>query len=253
MSPLDVAVRFHLPEIVAELLSRGAEHSGDSLLGQHHPAFNCIGVTFTPFSRFVIYGCNARQAVVETLKVMADYGLDINETDSNGYGLIMVALLDPDGELYIPEELIDAGARLDRSTTDIHENAASLVAQNTGIRRYSMAALEFVSPHLPDINELDTYGRNALHYVAIGVSGAAVEVLDMIKTLDADARTRLNQTALQLASTFGNMEVILSLHDIGANLELVESGGLTVLQMASGHRRLTAAEALMKFGAKKIL
>jgi ankyrin repeat protein len=251
MSPLDVAVGFHLPEIVAELLDLGAEISGGSPLGQPHSTFNCIGLACAPFSRFIIHGANARQAVTETIQVLVDHGFDICETDSNGYDPLMVALRDPDCELYILEELIAAGARPDRSTIDDQSNAAILVAQNSLIRRYRVATLELVSNHVININDLDTSGSNALHYAAIGGSGAAIEVLGRINTLDVNARTRPKEnTALHLASTFGHVEAILSLHEIGANVELVDSSGMSALQMACLHRYSDAAEALMKSEAK---
>ncbi|KAG4433058.1 hypothetical protein IFR05_011452 [Cadophora sp. M221] len=249
ISPLDVAVCFHLPEIVAELLDRGAERSGGSYFRQPHSAFNCIGLASTPFSRFIIHGANARQAVIETVQVLVDHGFEICATDANGYDPIMVALRDPDCELYIPEELITAGAQLNRSTFDDQSNAAIIVAQNSAIRRYRVATLELVSNHVTNINDLDSGGKNALHYAAFGGSGAAIEVLGKINGLDVDARTPLNQTALHLASTFGNFEAITSLLNIGANMELVDSSGITALQMACLYRQSDVAEALMKNGS----
>jgi ankyrin repeat protein len=252
LSPLDLAVALHLPEIVSGLLNLGAEWSG-GLYGEIHSAFDCIGLAFAPLSRFVIHGKGARQAVKDTIKVLLEHGYDINETDSSGYEPIMIALLDLNCEIYILEELMAAGARLDRSTTDHQSNAAILIAQNSATCRLKTAALELISSHVTNINALDTYGRNALHYAAIGGSEAMIDALSNVDTLDVNALTQTGQTALHLASIFGHVEAVSSLTASGANKEVGDSTGMTSLQLAALYRKPEVADVLIKAGAEIFL
>jgi ankyrin repeat protein len=249
LSPLDIAVAFHLSEITAELLDLGAERSGGSF-EEIHSAFLCIGQAFALLSRYIIHGEGSRQAIRDTIKVLVENGFDICETDSNGYDPILVALRDSNCEGYIIEELIAAGARLDRSTFDDQSNAAILIAQNSASCRYKVANLELVSPYVVDINASDTYGRNALHYASIGGSEAMIEALSGVKGFDVHAKTRLGQTALHLAATFGNANAVSCLFQIGANLEDVDSSGMTALQLAAVHRKIEVANVLINVGAE---
>jgi ankyrin repeat protein len=248
MSPLDVAVTFHLPEIAYYLLEIGAETSGGAF-EESHSAFACVGLACVPFSRYIIHGPNYRKAAVRTIRVLVDHGLNILDTDTNGYGPLLVALRDPDCDSYIVEELLSAGAVANSVTFDDHSNAAILVTQSSALRPYSVKNLELVVHQVVDINALDSFGRNALHYAAIGGSAGMIEVLLNVNGIDVDMKDSGGLNALHFAATFGCTEALSALIAGGAKIDDLDSRGGTALTSAVQFRKTIAANLLLDAGA----
>ena len=251
LSPLDVAVAFHLPEITKILIDMGAEVSGGAF-GEIHSASQCIGLACVPFSRYIIHGRRYREAMKETIDVLIHYGQTIQEADSNGYDPLMTALTDADCEAYVIEELLKAGAQTNKLTLDDGYSAAILCARNSIIRRHNISSLALIAAGVEDINRRDSQGRNAIHYAAIGGSDTMAEVLIKVPRFDINAKALCGRNALHFAAEFGSEEFISLLIQNGADKEACDGDGLTALQLASLRRKIHAADALLNEGVNAL-
>lgn len=249
LSPLDIAVEFHLPEIAQLLVELGAEISGGAF-EEIHSAFQCIGLACTPFSRYVIHGRNYRSALKEVMEVLVHQGSNILEADSNSYDPLMVALRDPDCEAYIIEELLTAGAKATKLTVDDGSNAAILAARNSIARRYNVSSLDLVASRVADINAKDAHGKAAIHYAAIGGSATMAEILTRVPAFDISTRTSKGETALHFAALFGSVDIIPVLAPKHDDMEILDSSGMTALQIAVLRRKIEVADVLLGRGAE---
>lgn len=255
LSPLDIAVAFHLPEIVARLLDLGANWEGRSSLSETHSAFLCIGLACVPFSRYIIHGKQYRDALKETVGVLDERGYNINDADVNGYDPLKVALSNADCESYIIEELLIAGAIPSQGDSRNPESAIDIVVGHAPYRRYSVENLRLVLPYVRNVKcRQRTY--NAIQTAAVGGSEAMVELLSTAKGFDIDATTMTRNdskgggmTALHLAAFFGHSEVISLLVRKGANMEIPDAFTYTPLQTATFHRKINAIDTLIELGA----
>ena len=260
LSPLDVAVAFHLPEIVARLLDLGAKwQGGGRLFSESYPAFLHIGLASVPFSRYIVHGKQSRDALKKTLRVLDERGYNINETDFHGRDPITVALSDADCESYIIEELLLAGAipsQARQRDSQYLESAIEMAISNASHRRYSVGNLRLLLPYVRNINDCNLLGFNATHAAAVGGSEAMVEILSSVEGFDVDApmsrRTdagRRGMSALHLAAVFGHPEVINLLVRKGANMEILDELLYTPLQLATLHCKIKAVDALIELGS----
>jgi hypothetical protein len=77
LSPLDVAVQFHLPDMVQTLLDLVIRVS--HLIPLYpHSVFHCIGRHCAPFSRHLLHGAHYRQALRDTIELLIHRGFDVN-------------------------------------------------------------------------------------------------------------------------------------------------------------------------------
>jgi len=257
LSPLDVAVIFHLPEIVARLLDLGADwEGGGGIFIRSHSAFLCIGLTCVPFSRYIIHGKHYRDALKETIRVLTKKGYSINDTNAEGYDPITVALGNVDCESYIVKELLVAGALPAQPSLQNPESVVDVAISHAPFRRYSVENLRLVLPYVRSVKDLNFSMFNATHIAAVGGSEAMVEVLSTAEGFDIDAMTPTRkdvrwgrQTALHLAAIFGSPDVISLLVRKGANMEILDTSLCTPLQWATLLRKSKAADALIELGA----
>ena len=257
LSPLDIAVLYHLPEIVARLLELGANwEGGGGLFTVSHSAFLCIGLTCIPFSRYIIHGKHHRGALKETIRVLAGKGYSINDTNTDGDDPLKVALSNADCDSYIIEELLIAGALPSQRNLLIGENAVDVAISHAPYRRYSVENLRLVLRYVRSVDDFNLSAFNATHGAALGGSEAMVEVLSTAEGFDVDAITPTKengrhggQTALHLAAISGSAEVISLLVQKGANMEIPDAYRYTPLQLATFHRKTKAVDVLIELGA----
>ena len=251
LSPLDVAVVYHLPEVTQTLIDLGAQMSGGAF-EEIHSAFQCIGLACVPFSRYIIHGRDFRKATKETINVLVREGCDVQEIGDDGYDPLMTALRDPDCEAYIIEELLDAGAQPTKLTLDDGSNAAVIASRNSVARRHNSSSLALVAPRIDNVHRRDRNGRSPIHYAAIGGSAAMAEVLIELPQFEINAKASCGRTALHFAAEFGSAEVTTLLIQKGANMEVCDANGLTPLQSATSRRNTRAAHALLNKGAQAL-
>ena len=251
LSPLDIAVQFHMPEVIKALVGFGAEWIGTSL-AESHTAFHCVGLACLPFSRYIIHGDCHRAALDQTIAIIQDLGYDINELDPNGYNALMIVLRDCDCDTYIVECLLNAGSRTDLANFDYGSNAADIAVSASLHRRYNVGGLALIAPRVPDVNQVDKSGRNALHTAAIIGNSLATAILCDLDSIDIELVSSSGDTALHFAAIFGSVDVLTLLLERGACLETANATGKTALHLAVLNKRSQAAELLLTRGANVI-
>ena len=261
-TPLDLAVRFHMPEIVDFLLSKSAPVVSSELQGAKDHSLLTIGQKCLPLSRYVIHRCAYSRALRATLDILTGkYALDINWRDANGYTSLLVAITNPNHEDYVVEELLHAGARPDICTND-GENGAFLIAASGANTPRQVSTLELIAPHLDDINALNAAGlelecHNALHMCGILGNRLLAKAIVSIDGVIIDCRSSRGCTALHKAAATGHPEVAAILVAAGADLSAQDDSDSTPLEVAISNRKietalvLLEADAPMSFGCHK--
>lgn len=255
-SPLDLAVVFHIPDAVDILLRAGA-----SVVSTCDDSYRCsplhlLGRPILPFTYDILHGKHRREAVRQVIQSLKNAGCGINARDSERKKPLARALENPDLEVYVLEELLDAGALVDDSITRHKENAAIIIGRTSVYRRLTTSKLSIVLPLIPDINKKDNgggYGRNALHHCTAARSGKMTEILLRDKRISVDERTSNGQTALHISATYGAVDVLdLLVREGGASLNAEDELGQTPLQIATTHRWTDAVHALIRHGSEVI-
>ncbi|KAI2468565.1 ankyrin [Annulohypoxylon bovei var. microspora] len=254
MSPLDVAVELHLPEIVKILLDSGAEVSRtlDTLF---RCSIHCIGLTSVPFARHVIHGTNYRAALRETINILTGKSkVDIDQETSEGETPLSIALQSPDVEEYIIDELLVAGSRTTHLGVDGKLNAALITARSSVARRHNIAILRRVAPLVGShINDLDKFGYCALHYAAgVAGGGEAVDIICQNKHCDINTRSSNGVHAIYYAAIFNSVEAmqVLLFRNVDINTATYrDNRAYCALMVAAGRKHKAMADYLLDEGA----
>jgi len=249
ISALDVAVMFHLPEIIQTLLDSGASthYQASHYLDRGHLASRFIGWECIPLSRYIVHGEGYRDALKEVLRILNSDGRDLHERVSGGYDSLMAALSNC-CERYVVEELLAAGA----DPTRLHNgsNAALSITRSAHICPYDVANLALVVPRVLDINEPDSTGNNAIHTVAILEAPGMAETISNSPNFKVDMKNAHDMTALHLAAIFGATETLSILIRKQANVECENKVGSTPLELAAIFGQTGAADVLLDAGAE---
>ncbi|KAL1634149.1 hypothetical protein SLS56_002452 [Neofusicoccum ribis] len=260
MPALDLAVAFHFPEIMEELLLCGAVPFGGVrriLYLDGFPTFHMIGHPTQCFARYVIHGTNHRAALRETIHILQERDLDINATDAWDRdkadppirNALSKALENPWTERYILEELIEAGAAVDEIAPE-RDNAATFIARQCEDHLFNDSTLELMLRFVENLDQPDRTYHTALHHCASGGSWRMAEVLLKTKRVDINATSEMGRSALFLACMHGNAAVAEVLIEHGANIELPDSSNDTPLQKAVRLGQLAVVDILLNHGAK---
>ena len=252
MSPLDIAVQLHLPEIVNELLIRGAERVGGVLHQAQHSALSCFGYNHDSYTHYLIHGSQYREAACQTLGVLMQHGFDIQEVDACGYDALMIALCDADNQAYVIEELLGAGATADKKIIDDYSNAATIATMSSVCRKHTTSLLALIAPCVDAINDANISGWNALHYACIGGNSDAVEILIQQPGFDINIKDSKGRSALHLAALRNWPELIDTLVRHGIPLDVQDGDLVTPLENAAFSRQLRSIDHLLDSGADSI-
>ncbi|KAL8716078.1 MAG: hypothetical protein Q9225_006236 [Loekoesia sp. 1 TL-2023] len=199
LSPLDLAVQFHLPEIAEALIGLGAQWLGSSI-GDPHSALHCIGQTSMPFSRYLLHGDAYRDALEQTLAVIT----------SHGHALII-------------DHIPNINALDERGQNALHYSAI------TGNRAIASILCNHVSI---DIDSKSSHTNTALHLAA---TFGSVDVLTLLiqKGACMEALDSFRNTALQLAVLFKKKDAADALIHASAEVIFEHSLSGNVLHVAS--------------------
>ncbi|KAK4184107.1 kinase-like protein [Podospora australis] len=222
LSPLDLAVAYHFPNIIKLLLDKGSETYGGDWYWKHSP-FHMIGYKLLPFARFVAHGRQYKAALHQTIQVLLAHGLSINQLDGINQTPLLCEVKNIDLERYILEQLIACGAKPGEE-------------------------FELLMPLVPDINacHYGDRGMSALHLCAILNAGPAAKVLLGSPGIDID-HTSVNDTgvtALSFAARKGCIDVLAALIHKGANVNCSPALGEAIAA-----RQVDAAVMLVEAGA----
>lgn len=250
-SPLDIAVTYHFADIVEQLLDHGADTYGGDIQWEYSP-FHMIGQKTIPFARYVAHGHQSRSAATRTIRITLAKGLDINARDSVGQTPLICAAMSLDLEQYILEELLAAGASAKETYLPEEGNIATLVSRCCVDRRFTSWKLSLLLNQIDDINGLDTFGRNALHYCALFDGSEMARVLLAQPGIDINSKASDRNTALTYAAKFGSEVITGMLINSGASLEMSDAKGSTPLDVAVNGRQIEVARLLLKAGARTV-
>ena len=244
LTPLGLATHYHFPEIVDFFISQaGSDHSNKT----SKSSFHYLGLYSIPFSRYIVHGSDYRNALKKTINLLIRSGHNIHEANDSGETAFMAALGEPDQEPYILEELLAAGARVQDRALQSGKNAVSIVASSSNKRPYQIERLALVLPHASNLNDLDNFGYNGLHYLAIYNAERMVKLILQDQRLNIDARTsrRQRDTAMHIGATFGSVNVLRLLILANAMIEVKDEDGRTPLEVAILCRQKEAADIFL--------
>ncbi|KAG5757795.1 hypothetical protein H9Q72_014063 [Fusarium xylarioides] len=246
LSPLDLAVAGHYPDIVKLLIDHGSETYGGDWHWTHSP-FHMIGYNMLPFGRYVAHGQSYRAALRETIQIMLQAGLDINALDSLKQTPLFSAAKNMDLEEYVIEELILAGALPGEECEKNHGNVVAWAIIDSAHRRLSWRKIPLLLPLVSDINLCTPgdSGLNALHYCAVFDAVPVAQILLQLPAIDVEAESTLGATAVHLATQRGSLGVLDLLIKSGANLDRREP-----FEAAISGGQIDALRMLLDAGSK---
>ncbi|CAN9434774.1 unnamed protein product [Alternaria alternata] len=249
-SPLDIAIEFHLYEIVTEILDRTQHNEVPMEIGA-----SLIARTTTTWSRFVIHGASYQFAIRSTIRALQKVGWAMERQDHFGEIPVLVALANSAEERYIIKELLLATRRLPELPFPEKLNLGTFLVTRSDTE-YASGAWKFgkVLPLIDDLNGKSN-GFNMLHYCAILGNPHIADMLLSTRRVnieDGSVRSTATHscTPLMYAAEFGQTEVARLLLEAGANIEgLGAAGQRTPLETAILNRHFSTASLLIESGA----
>ncbi len=249
-TPFELAIALHLPEIVDSLWQATSYTDRADLLNSPN-TFHCIAQVPLPFLRRMIHGPNHVQALADTISKLQAWGFDIHRKNPLGQSVFMSALADPDQEIYVLEGILAVCDHCREMTSD-GKNAVTLVAWTSSRRHYSLQRMVLAADIVTDINDTDSSGWNALHYLAVEDNARLCELLLHRQMLDINKRNAKGSAAVHIASTFDSCTVLQLLLHRGAEVKILDCDGHSPLTLAVLHRRKGAMQVILEAGADTI-
>lgn len=247
--PLDLAVIFHLPEIVDFLLTQHLSRNV-AQLAKEHTLFHLIGQETQPFARFVIHGKRYKKAVEDTLQLLLDQNLNINMQNFDGEVPLSEALYQVGPEKYVLEALLKKGASIEGVRTSDGQSIAIKVILDCPNRPYDSLKLSLVLPFVEDLNRRDGFGRNALHYAAIAGKVSMAEILLESQRVDINATDPKGLTAMAFSVISRQTAMLEFLLRRGGAKEVPDKSRYTPLRWATCLRNIEAITVLIRAGAE---
>lgn len=246
-SPFELSIALHLPEIFKFLWNATSDARRADLL-KSSTTFHCIAQVPLPFQRRMIHGASHARALDDTIGELQGLGFDVHRENPLGQSVFLSALADPDQELYVLEGLLAVSDPRGGITSD-GMNALALVATTSSRRQYSLQRMSLAADIVTNINDTDSSGWNALHYLAVEDSFRLCEPLLQRQTLDINKPNAQGSTAVHIAATFDSCTVLKLLLHKGANIRVLDHDGYSPLALAVLHRRKGAIKILLEASA----
>ncbi|KAI4254419.1 MAG: hypothetical protein L6R42_007198, partial [Xanthoria sp. 1 TBL-2021] len=196
----------------------------------------------------MIHGASHTQALKDTIGKLQAWGFDINRNNSLGQSVFIAALADPDQEVYVLEEILAASNNYGENQLD-GKNAVTVVASTSSRRQYSLQRMELAANLVADINDADSSGWNALHYLALEDNAGLCKILLRRRDIDVNRRNATGSAAIHIAAKFNSCVVLRLLLDKGASSEMLDSDGHSPLTVAVLHRQKHAFQIIMEADA----
>jgi ankyrin repeat protein len=257
ISPLDISVCFHLPEMVSLLLDYGAEFIDEEDGHSALHVFSRRSSLVLPFSRRIIHGSSYRQSLIDTLKVLLDRGNSIDVQDRTGdTPLLLACRSNFDDEVYIIEELLKHGANT-RHRNMFFETVFTMAAWNFRLHRCNIACFKFLLENVKDVNvnAMTSHGFTALHYCTIADSTSGLLLLLKrweLSNTQSFSPGLVGMTALHMAAKLGSWGCLQILVAMKVPLEVKDALHATPLELAIIHRNPLEMKRLLDAGAELI-
>ncbi|KAF2261113.1 hypothetical protein CC78DRAFT_363086 [Lojkania enalia] len=155
-SPLNLAIAYHMHEIVGELLKRS--HSTESSKRMEIGS-SMLACTTTPFSRYLIHGSSYRIALQKTIEHLRKATCELSAPDYTGKTPILVALQNNAEERYIIKALLEATPGLPDMVLHDGDNFATFIVRCAETdHNATVWKLKKMTPFVKDINAVDNAG-----------------------------------------------------------------------------------------------
>ncbi|HSG96858.1 MAG TPA: ankyrin repeat domain-containing protein [Woeseiaceae bacterium] len=151
-----------------------------------------------------------------------------------------------DGDLERVQELIDAGADVNDTTTGHGMPVLAIAVDQAWRDNGQVAVVELLISHGAKLDTTDSMGRSLLIH-ALTKGSAVVEVL-LEAGIDVNARDDFGRTALWYAMSDHDDEVFDLLLEYGADVALLPDGGSVAMQSAIANRHLDRVARLLDLG-----
>lgn len=163
---------------------------------------------------------------MDSLNEALNEGADVNETDYiQGTALHAAVSL---GNVAMVETLLDAGANIDMPSEINGGRAAHLAASNGDSQM-----LELLAERGADIDAVDSLGQTPLHLAATYGHASSVEVL-LSHGAELEAREeQYGRTPLLIAAFGGDIATVSALLEAGANANARDNGGRSALRFSA--------------------
>ncbi|MCJ1334680.1 hypothetical protein MMC10_011392 [Thelotrema lepadinum] len=248
-NPLDIALEYHLYDIVNVLLIRG---QGQKLGKSMEVGASLVAHTATPFSRLVIHGSSYRFALQKTVQTLSDMGWPLDRPDFFGEIPLIASLTNTAQEEYIIQELLRTCPQVVERGLPKGDNLAISVVLSAETDHPSTAwKLQQVVHQVQDLNACNDAGFNALHYCALIGNAPMTEVLLSTSRVDinAESRNQYRSTPLLQAAQFGRTGVLTILLEAGVDPNSSNEMGDTALELSVLNRQYDTASMLIERGA----
>jgi ankyrin repeat protein len=152
----------------------------------------------------------ARNGDLETARVLVDAGADVNDLDAAGASALVIAAHSAHGPLGI--YLLEQGA-------DVNAAGSGYTALHAAVLRSQVELVEALLDHGADVNAVVEHGSNGRRFSA-----------------DYSIRAQLIGTpAIWLAAKYGEVEILRTLIERGADPLFVHENGMSMLHVAMGN------------------
>ncbi|KAF8533787.1 ankyrin repeat-containing domain protein [Trichophaea hybrida] len=226
-TPLESAVRYHLPKVVSILLDNGAQLQPSECARQTW-ALHHVGQYTPPIERWLLHGPDFKHVIDETIRILllrgSNSGLGVDTLAADGSTPLQYVLDESGEDIYVMEALLRNGAVMP-------PDALILAVNSYGPDQQNAAKVEAVISHGAAIaSSAEDDGFTALHYSALNGS---LKVMESIIRCHPDGRAAINipnedgEVPLHCATSRGHLSMTRLLVEEGANINAVDKDGRT--------------------------
>ncbi|KAF2683536.1 ankyrin [Lentithecium fluviatile CBS 122367] len=244
-TPIELAARLHMAEIVKFLGSRGAKLTNDVNGGW---ALHSVAYHVNPLQRWMIHGSDFEKAAARVVRVLVDLAtqqnLALGMKDEEGLTAFDVAICEHGEDAYVLAAFLQHGFSLDESSLDLAITSCSFDEENA-------SKVDLV---LRDWRDIPANGSSALK-VAIEVGAlAAIRLLEnKFGAKIFDCRDKSEETPVHWAVKAGITSTVDYLIDGKTSLSGLDTQGVPPIGLALLLRRTEIFKMLFAGGANLIV
>lgn len=175
----------------------------------------------------------------EIIKMLVDAGADVNATDNSGKSVLIYGI--KAGRTEAVRYLKELGA--DISCTDNEGRTAIDYANVTGLTQMVENVMD------ANENKRDSYGNTPLHQSCCNGHSEVVKLMLQKESTDVNATNDIGETPLYIAVRENNMYITELLIQAGADANKKDNDGLSPLHVAARKGKVHIVGALVKGGA----